>query len=129
VTGDPWGGRTLEWSTSSPPPDYNFAFTPVVHDHDAWWDMKRRGYARPMGGYKAIHMPKNTPAGIFLAGFSLVLALAMIWYIWWLAIVSAVGLLVVAIGHTFNYKRDFYIQADVVTRTEDTRSGMIAGRA
>jgi cytochrome o ubiquinol oxidase subunit 1 len=28
VTGDPWGGRTLEWSTSSPPPDYNFAFTP-----------------------------------------------------------------------------------------------------
>ena len=28
LTGDPWGGRTLEWSTSSPPPDYNFAFTP-----------------------------------------------------------------------------------------------------
>src|SRR3546814_2078949 len=27
-TGDPWGGRTLEWATSSPPPDYNFAFTP-----------------------------------------------------------------------------------------------------
>jgi len=32
VTGDPWQGRTLEWSTASPPPDYNFAFTPVVHD-------------------------------------------------------------------------------------------------
>ena len=28
TTGDPWGGRTLEWSTSSPPPAYNFAFTP-----------------------------------------------------------------------------------------------------
>jgi cytochrome o ubiquinol oxidase subunit 1 len=35
VTGDPWNGRTLEWATSSPPPDYNFAFTPVVHDNDA----------------------------------------------------------------------------------------------
>jgi cytochrome o ubiquinol oxidase subunit 1 len=129
VTGDPWGGRTLEWSTSSPPPDYNFAFTPVVHDHDAWWDMKRRGYARPKAGYRAIHMPKNTAAGIILAGFSLVLALAMIWYIWWLAIVAVVGLLVVTIGHTFNYKRDFYIQADEVTRTEDMRAALIAGQA
>ncbi|MGG2477362.1 cytochrome o ubiquinol oxidase subunit I, partial [Rhizobium sp. BR5] len=35
VTGDPYNGRTLEWSTSSPPPAYNFAFTPVVHDVDA----------------------------------------------------------------------------------------------
>ena len=40
TTGDPWDGRTLEWSTSSPPPDYNFAFTPLIHDGDAWWDMK-----------------------------------------------------------------------------------------
>jgi cytochrome o ubiquinol oxidase subunit 1 len=43
VTGDPWDGRTLEWATSSPPPDYNFAFTPVVHDSDAWADMKKNG--------------------------------------------------------------------------------------
>ena len=48
MTGDPWNGRTLEWSTSSPPPVYNFAFTPVVHDNDAWWDMKQRGYQRPL---------------------------------------------------------------------------------
>jgi cytochrome o ubiquinol oxidase subunit 1 len=53
VTGDPWNGRTLEWSTSSPPPDYNFAFTPVVHDTDAWHDMKKRGYVRPVAGFKA----------------------------------------------------------------------------
>jgi len=35
TTGDPWNGRTLEWATSSPPPAYNFAFTPRVHDNDA----------------------------------------------------------------------------------------------
>ena len=52
TTGDPWDGRTLEWSTSSPPPAYNFAFTPVVHDSDAWWDMKQRGYQRPTSGFK-----------------------------------------------------------------------------
>ncbi len=48
LTGDPWGGRTLEWSTTSPPPFYNFAFTPVIHDLDAWWDMKNRGHDRPL---------------------------------------------------------------------------------
>ncbi len=51
TTGDPWDGRTLEWSTSSPPPAYNFAFTPIIHDGDAWWDMKQRGYQRPLGGF------------------------------------------------------------------------------
>ncbi|MBW8894195.1 MAG: cbb3-type cytochrome c oxidase subunit I, partial [Burkholderiales bacterium] len=63
TTGDIWGARTLEWATSSPPPDYNFAFTPIVHDNDAWYDMKKRGAQRPVDGFKPIHMPKNTAAG------------------------------------------------------------------
>ena len=91
LTGDPWGGRTLEWSTSSPPPPYNFAFTPVVHDLDAWWDMKKRGYDRPLQGFRPIHMPRNTGAGVVLAGLSTVLGFALIWYIWWLAALSFVG--------------------------------------
>src|SRR3546814_503527 len=67
-TGDPWGGRTLEWATSSPPPDYNFAFTPVIHDLDAWHDMKRRGHQRPVAGFRDISMPRNTGAGGPLPG-------------------------------------------------------------
>jgi len=117
-TGDPWGGRTLEWSTSSPPPDYNFAFTPVVHDSDAWWDMKNRGYTAPDGGYRDIHMPSNTGTGIILAGLSVACAVGLIWYMWWLAAISFVGIIGYAIFHTFNYKRDFYIPASEVTETE-----------
>ncbi|KQO68887.1 MULTISPECIES: cytochrome o ubiquinol oxidase subunit I [unclassified Methylobacterium] len=128
TTGDPWGGRTLEWATSSPPPDYNFAFTPVIHDHDAWWDMKKRGYARPLQGFKAIHMPKNTAAGIILGVLSIVFSFAMIWYIWWLAAFSFAAIAVVAIGHTFNYNRDFYIPADEVVRTEGQRTSLLAER-
>ncbi|KQQ40576.1 cytochrome o ubiquinol oxidase subunit I [Methylobacterium sp. Leaf125] len=128
TTGDPWGGRTLEWATSSPPPDYNFAFTPVIHDHDAWWDMKKRGYARPMQGFQAIHMPKSTAAGIILGVLSIVFAFAMIWYIWWLAAFSFAAIAVVAIGHTFNYNRDFYIPADEVVRTEGQRTALLAER-
>src|SRR6267142_128787 len=59
TTGDPWDGRTLEWSTSSPPPAYNFAFTPVVRDNDTWDDMKKNGYVRPQSGFIPIHMPSN----------------------------------------------------------------------
>jgi len=127
LTGDPWGGRTLEWSTSSPPPEYNFAFTPVVHDLDSWYDMKNRGHERPLTGFRPIHMPRNTGAGVILAALSVVLAFALIWYIWWLAILSFAALLIAAIGHTFNYQRDFYIPAETVAATEDARSKLLAG--
>jgi len=126
TTGDPWDGRTLEWSTSSPPPAYNFAFTPVIHDGDAWADMKRRGHVRPVAGFRPIHMPSNTGTGVILAGLSLTLAIGMIWYIWWLAALSFAALLAVAIGHTFNYHRDFHIAAEQVIETEDRRTRLLA---
>ncbi|NHT78100.1 cytochrome o ubiquinol oxidase subunit I [Rhizobiaceae bacterium CRRU44] len=129
LTGDPWNGRTLEWSTSSPPPDYNFAFTPVIHDHDSWYDMKNRGYERPLGGFRPIHMPKNTGTGVILSGLSVAFAFAVIWYIWWLAIVSFIGIIAVSIGHTFNYNRDFYIPADDVIATEGERTRRLSGQA
>lgn len=128
-TGDPWNGRTLEWATSSPPPEYNFAFTPVVRDIDAYWDMKENGYTRPLEGFKSIHMPKSTGAGVLLAGCSTVLGIALIWYIWWLAAVSFIALLVIAIGHTFNYNRDFHIPAEEVTKAEEERTRLLAGQA
>ncbi len=129
TTGDPWDGRTLEWSTSSPPPAYNFAFSPVVRDLDAWYDMKQHGAARPTGGFRPIHMPRNTGAGVILSALAMALGFAMIWYIWWLAAVSFVGLIAVAIGHTFNYRRDFYIPAEEVTETEGARSQLLAAGA
>ena len=44
-TGDPWHGRTLEWATTSPPPPYNFAFTPIIHDQDAYLGHEAAGCA------------------------------------------------------------------------------------
>ncbi|CAJ0804467.1 Cytochrome bo(3) ubiquinol oxidase subunit 1 [Ralstonia psammae] len=127
TTGDPWNGRTLEWSTSSPPPQYNFAMTPLVHDSDAWWQMKQYGYRRPQEGFKPIHMPKGTAAGIVLAGLSTLCGFALIWHIWWLAIVSFAATIFSAIIHTFNYKRDYYIPAEEVIRTEASRTQLMAG--
>ncbi len=126
MTGDPWDGRTLEWSTASPPPAYNFAFTPVVHDNDAWHDMKSRGYARPLNGYTAIHMPKNTGAGFVISAIAAVCAFALVWHMWLLAGVAFAVLMVAVIVHTFNYHRDFHIPADEVTRVEGARTRLLA---
>jgi cytochrome o ubiquinol oxidase subunit 1 len=125
LTGDPWEGRTLEWSTTSPPPAYNFAFTPVVHELDAWYDMKARGYARPLSDFRPIHMPRNTGTGVILAGLALTLGFGMVWYMWWLAALGFAGLLAVAIGHTFNLSRDTFIPADEVARTEGKRQTLL----
>ncbi|MGX5735877.1 cytochrome o ubiquinol oxidase subunit I [Bosea thiooxidans] len=127
TTGDPWDGRTLEWSTSSPPPAYNFAFTPVVHDLDAWDDMKKRGYRRPLTGFRPIHMPRNTSAGFILAALATLCGFALIWHVWWLAALSFAALLAAAITHTFNYDREFHIPAEEVLREEDSRSRLLAG--
>ncbi|QNQ07737.1 cytochrome o ubiquinol oxidase subunit I [Sphingomonas alpina] len=128
-TGDPWNGRTLEWATSSPPPDYNFAFSPVIHNGDAWADMKQRGYVRPTQGFKAIHMPSNTGTGVIIAALSVAFSVGMIWYVWWLAALSFVAILAVSIGHTFNYRRDFHIPVEEVIATEDKRTRLLAAGA
>ncbi|MFB9325664.1 cytochrome c oxidase subunit I [Paenibacillus aurantiacus] len=77
---DPWeDGRTLEWTISSPAPEYNFAQTPLVRGYDAFWKEKMEGKkamtpAEPIG---PIHMPSPSilpfvmSVGLFIAGFGL----------------------------------------------------------
>src|SRR3569832_435572 len=125
VTGDPWNGRTLEWATSSPPPDYNFAFSPCVYENDTWADMKKQRYTRPQHGFTAIHMPKNTAAGFVIAAFSAVVGFALIWHMWLVAVLGFAGMLAATIIHTFNYKRDYYIPAEEVIRTENARTRLM----
>ena len=71
-------------------------------------------------------MPLNTGAGIIMGGLSFVFGFAMIWYMWLLAAVSFIALLAVAIGHTFNYHRDYYLSSEEVTRTEASRTELLA---
>ena len=120
LTGDPWGGRTLEWSTSSPPPFYNFAHVPVVKELDAFWDMKQDGSANKVPAkYEKIHMPRNASEGLIISAFSLVFGFAMIWHIWWLAIVSTIAMLVTVIARSYNEDIDYYVPAEEVAAIEN----------
>ena len=129
TTGDPWDGRTLEWSTSSPPPQYNFAFTFKVRDTEAWWDMKQNGYKRPLAGFTPIHMPMNTGAGFILSMLSAALGFALVWHMWIPSAVLFAALIVATIVHTFNLNRDYYIPVAQVERTEEARTRLLAAGA
>ncbi|MGE6110858.1 cytochrome o ubiquinol oxidase subunit I [Aeromonas salmonicida] len=119
LTGDPWGGRTLEWATSSPPPFYNFAIEPTITGLDAFWEAKQNGtaYQQPKQ-YAPIHMPRNTGAGVIIAGFSALFGFAMIWHIWWMAIAAFVAMIATWIIHSFNDDVDYYVQVDEIERIE-----------
>ena len=129
LTGDPWDGRTLEWSVASPPPFYNFAEIPVVTDRDAYWEMKHNGNGQHQASaaYHKIHMPKNTGAGVIIGAFNLILGFAMIWHIWWMAIAGLLGVIVTLIARTFDYNTDYYVPAEEVKRIEDEHSQAMAG--
>ena len=88
--------------------------------------MKKRNAMRPTEGYRDIHMPRNTWAGIVLAGLSVALGFALIWYMWWLAVLSFVGIIVVAILHTFNYDRDYYIPVEAVLAHEGEHTRLLS---
>ncbi len=90
LTGDPWNGRTLEWSTASPPPAYNFAALPQVESLDAFWDMKRQGRLAPLERYESIEMPARSANGFITAFFAVIMGFALIWHIWWMAILGFV---------------------------------------
>ena len=126
-TGDPWDGRTLEWMTSSPPAVYNFPKIPVPDDIDAFMDMKEKGvaYRRP-DQYNDVEMPKNAPHGFIIGALAFVFGFAMIWYIWWLAILAALGMLFTVIARSIDDDIHYVIPAAEVERIEDERYRQLA---
>ncbi|HBQ07620.1 MAG TPA: cytochrome o ubiquinol oxidase subunit I, partial [Halomonas sp.] len=112
-------GRTLEWSTSSPAPFYNFARLPEVGDIDSFWSQKQRSNEQLEDApYTDIHMPRNTVAGPVISLFALVLGFALVWHIWWLAGVGALGVVVSFLARVFNDDIDYYVPAAEVERIE-----------
>ena len=120
VTGDPWDARTLEWSTSSPPPFYNFAELPVTQDLDQFWRDKQAGKVnvKPKR-FHEIHMPRNTGVGFFMGMFSIVLGFGVIWHIWWLAGLGLLGMVGSLIARSYDFDTDYYVPVKDIERIEN----------
>jgi cytochrome o ubiquinol oxidase subunit 1 len=124
TTGDPWGGRTLEWATTSPPPVYNFAVIPLVRALDAHADMRARGERLSKWvTYRDIHMPSNTCAGLVIGVFSLVLGFALVWHIWWMAIAGLGGIVATLVIYSSRDNDGYYLPASTVRCIEEKDRG------
>ncbi|CAN5375301.1 cytochrome o ubiquinol oxidase subunit I [soil metagenome] len=118
---DPWGGRTLEWSTATPPAEYNFATIPTVSSRDEFWEMKKK--KRPLDpGYTDIWMPKNSSVGILIGLFALMFGAAVIWHIVWLAIVGLLGVIITLIIRLTSDDTEYKLTAAQVAKHEMKRS-------
>lgn len=114
---DPWDGRTLEWSTSTPIAEYNFPTLDEVHERDAFWAFKRSGKKRPTS-FSSIKVPKNSGFGIYIAAAVFVMGFAIIWYMWWLAAFALVATIVLAIAAGMREHVERTITAQEIARTE-----------
>jgi cytochrome o ubiquinol oxidase subunit 1 len=127
-TGDPWDGRSLEWSTPSPPPVFNFPRPPIVEGAEAYWSLKAAARAKPAPvdepEYEAIEMPRNSPTGVVCAFFATVVGFALIWHIWWLAILGLVGAYATFVVFAWRDITETEIPAEEVARL--ARAGRLA---
>lgn len=124
-TGDPWNGRTLEWSIPSPMPFYNFAILPKVHSRDPWWvekhpkeDPDLEIIEKEKPHYEDILLPKNSGMGIIIAGFAFLFAFSMVWHIIWLGVIGLLGLIISIVIRSTDEETDFVIPAKEVERLD-----------
>jgi cytochrome o ubiquinol oxidase subunit 1 len=122
TTGDPWNGRSLEWSTSSPPPAFNFAVLPRIEEGDAYWETKQRALRQHAlvdePAYADIELPRNSATGFVCAFFATFLGFALIWHIWWLAAVSFLGAFATFVAFAWRDRTEYCVSADEVARID-----------
>ena len=123
VGDDPWNGRTLEWSTASPPPAWNFSILPQVAGTDAFWMAKQQAQRNPehsdqSGKYKPIEMPKNSPLGFINAFFAVVTGFALIWHIWWMAGLGLIGAFMTFLFFAFRDEEEVEVSVEQIAEFE-----------
>lgn len=123
ATGDPWNGRTLEWSIASPAPFYNFAILPEVNGLDQFWANKEQhlseGHVHPKElHYEDIHMPKDTPAGFIIGIAAGIAGFAIVWHMVIPGLIGLLGIVGTVIIKSFNTDVDYYVDAETVRKTE-----------
>jgi cytochrome o ubiquinol oxidase subunit 1 len=122
ATGDPWDGRSMEWATASPPPVFNFAVLPHVEGEEAYWAIKQHAREqmrlRPEPEYEEIEMPRNSPTGFVCAFFATLMGFALVWHMWWLVGLGAVGAFVTFVVFAWRDEDEYIVPAVEVARID-----------
>jgi cytochrome o ubiquinol oxidase subunit 1 len=122
VTGDPWNGRSLEWSTASPPPAFNFGVLPNVEGEEVYWGIKQRARQQGRLGeapqYQDIEVPRNSPTGFICAFFATFAGFALIWHIWWMVAAAVAGAFVTFVVFAWRDVPEYVVPAVEVARID-----------
>ncbi len=118
TTGDPWNGRTLEWSIPSPVPFYNYARIPRVEARDAFWDAKEKGSAVAEGPYEDVELPKDSWVGVVLGAGAFAFGFAFVWHIWWLVLAALLVMLGVFFARLLDEDTEYVIPAAEIARLD-----------
>ena len=117
--GDPWDARSLEWSTSSPAPEYNFATIPHVSRRDAfYWRKRNHGAYHAADHYQDITIPRNSMTGVAIGFFGITCAFGLTWHIWWMTVISLGLVILTVIARGFVRDTERVIPAAEVERTD-----------
>ena len=131
VSADPWDGRTLEWSTTSPPPAWNYAVLPQVAARDSFWARKQlaqtgKAQSAELPHYDPIEMPKNNATGFVTAFFAVVTGFALIWHIWWMAALGMLGAFGTLLVFAFREKEEIGISAERIAQFDQAHQAEVA---
>ena len=117
-TGDPWDARTLEWSTHSPIPEYNFAVIPKVYGHDPFWEAKKGGKPIFEDKIEEIHMPNNSGQPVILGAIFFFLGFFLV-FSWWVpAIIAGIGVVIMLAVRSFERDHGHHIPVKEILKTE-----------
>ncbi|RJG23810.1 cytochrome aa3 quinol oxidase subunit I [Paenibacillus thiaminolyticus] len=122
-TGDPWDARTLEWSTHSPVPEYNFAVIPNVKSMDSFWFWKKDKQPLYEGKIEEIHMPNNSGQPFVLGVIFFFLGFFLI-FSWWIpSIIAGLGVLIMLAVRSFERDHGHHIPVKTIQETEQRLRG------
>lgn len=124
VGADPWNARSLEWATSTPIPEYNFATTPHVDSTEPLWDAKKKGYNLFPDKLEEIHMPNNSGAPFIMGIFFLIFGFSMIFSMFVVAIIALLGVFACMIHRSFEDDHGHHISVKEIEETEKKLRGV-----
>jgi cytochrome o ubiquinol oxidase subunit 1 len=123
LTGDPWNGRTLEWSTASPPPFYNYAVIPSADRRDAFWHTEK-GVTEEQIDYAPIRIPRNSGLPLMIGLLAFGFGFGIIWQMYWLAAVTLIAVIISIIVRSTKDEHEYTLTSAKLKSLEAARQGL-----
>ncbi|MFD2209902.1 cbb3-type cytochrome c oxidase subunit I [Virgibacillus halophilus] len=116
VGNDPWDGRTLEWTQSSPAPEHTFEPMPVVEDIDPFWVAKMaHRKVRTTDNHRISPLSRSSILPLVLTACLFILGFSMIYQFFWISAAAGIGVLICMVIRSFTDEREGFYEKEELT--------------